>query len=104
MTGRAYGQVGVGTFVRRGFVEHAHTHLDAQDPPHGVIEARLRNRAVIYFAHQIGVERLPILRCVEDIDPRVERLGAISLGAAGNLAVRVPVTYNEAVEAHLALP
>ena len=34
-------------------VEHAHTHFDAQDPPHGIIEALVRNRAILHFAHQI---------------------------------------------------
>ncbi len=103
MTKRANRLVGIGTLVRRGFVEHAHTHLDTQDPPHGIIEARFRNRAIIHFAHEIGVERFPVLRRVEDVEPRLESLGAIGIGAARNLAMRVPVTHDEAVKSHLAL-
>jgi len=55
------------------------------------------------LAQQIAVQRLPVLRCHEHIDPGIEGLRATARGAAGNLRVAVPIADQKAVETHPAL-
>ena len=55
------------------------------------------------MADEIGVQKLPVLRLIEDIQARVESYRTIGIGAAWDLAVCEPITHDEAVEAHAAL-
>ena len=93
----------LGRLFRRGFVEDAHAILDAQYAPHGVVQARLRDGAIIHFAHQVGIEVLPALGFVEDVQPGIEGGGTVGVAAPRNLAMGQPVAHDEAVKAHMAL-
>ena len=102
MRGRADGGEGVGALGGRGFVENVGAKFDAEDAADGVVEAGHGDGAVVDFADEAGAEGFPILRGVEDVEAGVEGGGAVGVGAAGDLAVGVPVSHDETVEAHAA--
>ena len=74
--------------------------LDAQVAPDGVVEPRLRNLARAHVAHQAVEQTLPAVGRHIEVQPGVERGGAIGDGAAGNLAMAVPVAHDQPFKPH----
>ena len=90
-------------FGRRAAVEQAGADLHPQDAPHRVVEPRLGNPAGPRLPERAPVERSPVLRHHEQVEPGANRVGAVVVAAAGQLAVAVPVADDEPVEGHPAL-
>ena len=74
--------------------------LDAQVAPDGVVEPRLRNLARAHVAHQAVEQTLPAVGRHIEVQPGVERGGAIGDGATGNLAMAVPVAHDQPFKPH----
>ena len=85
---------------RRAAVEQAGADLHPQDAPHGVVEPFLGDRAGTHLPERVPVERPPVFRDHEQIEAGLNRVGAVVVAAAGQLAVAVPVADDEAVERH----
>ena len=88
---------------RRHAVEQAEPQLDAQDARHGIVEPRHRDLARLHLPNRTVVVAAPTFRRHQHVDAGVERRRTILVRAAGDLAVRVPVTDDEAAEVHPAL-
>ena len=103
--GRAQQLVFAGIGPRRRldeFVQQAGAQLDAKDTADRFVEDRHRDGSVPDLGDQRFVQALPVVGHHVDVEPGEQRLGAIGIGAAGNLAVAVPVADHEPVEAQLA--
>ncbi len=83
-------------------IENPQIRLQAQHPQHRCIEAAHRDRAVLHLAHEIGVERLPVLGHLVDIKTRHQRLRAIRIGAALDLPAAVPVADHQPLKTEIA--
>ena len=89
---------GAGAVPGRRFLEQARHRLDAQDPPHRVVQALLRNASRLHLIEQARIDLPPAVRCHVHVDAGHQHVEAIELGAAGDLLLRVPVTDHEAGE------
>ena len=80
-------------------VEQAAAQLGAHDAGHRIVDPRHRDRAAANVGDGVGDERLPVVGNHDQVDPGVDRLRAVRLGAARNLLDAVPVGHHETVEA-----
>ena len=81
------------------FVQQTGAVFHAQDSGHGFVEAGHGDRAVVYLPHGCFKQTFPVIRHHVDIEAGEQRLRTVGIGAASDLAVAVPVTHHEAVEA-----
>ena len=94
---------GIGAVGRFARLEQSETALHTQDLRHRIVDPRHRQCPGPRPCEQIFVDRLPGVRCHVHVDPGRQRLRAAFIGAAGHLAVRIPVRDDEAPEIHAVL-
>ena len=102
MFGRAEDVViaGIGTVGRLAGIEQPKPHLHAQNTRNCIVDPRLGDLACFGPGKQVGVDRLPRVRGHIHVDAGHQRLRAALVGAARDLAVRIPVRHDEAAEVH----
>ena len=81
-------------------LEQSGDGLDAQNAPHGIVDASLRNLAGPRLAQRVLVQLPPTVRRHQHVDAGEYRGRAPELGAARNLFVGVPVAHHEPAEGH----
>src|SRR6476659_4586066 len=97
-----HGQVGVGSGCRRR-VEQPCREFDANDPRYSIVDAAYRNAPGLDVVDGGSNELHPIIWHHGEVDPVVDGLRTVPVSTAGELADRVPVADDQAVESKSAL-
>ena len=84
-------------------IEDLVIELGAQDAADRIIKPLHWNLAGFHLGQRVLVEALPAVRRHIHVETREQRGGAVFIRAAIQLAMRIPVAHNKAVESHAAL-
>ncbi len=90
----------IGALTWFGFFKDTRSEFDAQNTPHGVVQAFGRNPPRFRMLERAVIESLPAIGRHIHIEASIQRLGTIGGGASWDQRVTVPVTHHKAFKVH----